>query len=62
MPPWLDSFANNQPAADAVDTLRAAALGQPMGSDGWCPLAWAGGILLIFFPISVWLYQSRTGV
>jgi ABC transporter DrrB family efflux protein len=60
MPHWLRVFAENQPITLAADTLRAAVLGQPLGNDAWLTLAWSLGILAVFFPLAVLLYQRRT--
>jgi ABC transporter DrrB family efflux protein len=60
MPHWLRVFADNQPITLAADTLRAAVLGQPLGTDAWLTLAWSLGIMAVFFPLAVLLYQRRT--
>jgi ABC-type multidrug transport system permease subunit len=60
MPHWLRVFAENQPITIAVDTLRSAVLGRPLGSDAWLTLAWSLGALALFFPLAVLLYQRRT--
>jgi ABC-2 type transport system permease protein/oleandomycin transport system permease protein len=60
MPRGLRVFAEHQPVTIAVDTLRSAALGQPLGAEAWQTLAWSIGILAVFFPVAVRLYQRRT--
>lgn len=60
MPGWLRAFAENQPITIAVDTLRHAVLGQPLGTDAWLTFGWSLGVLALFFPLSVLLYQRRT--
>jgi ABC-2 type transport system permease protein/oleandomycin transport system permease protein len=60
MPGWLKSFADHQPLTQVVDAVRALLLGTDVGSHGWQALAWCAGILLVFAPLSVWLYQRRT--
>jgi ABC-2 type transport system permease protein/oleandomycin transport system permease protein len=59
MPSWLQAFAAHQPMTQVVNALRAFILGQPVGSAGWQSLAWGLGVLLIFAPLSVWLYQRK---
>ncbi len=60
MPGWLRAFAENQPMTQMVNALRALVLGQSPGSAAWQALAWSLGILLVFFPLAVSLYQRRT--
>ncbi|HEY8446866.1 MAG TPA: ABC transporter permease [Thermomicrobiales bacterium] len=60
MPSWLRAFAENQPMTQTVDALRAYVLGQSPGSAAWQALAWSIGILVVFFPLAVTLYQKRT--
>lgn len=61
MPSWLQSFASNQPMTQVVNACRAFILGQPVGSYAWVSLAWGLGILLVFVPLSVFLYERRAG-
>jgi ABC-2 type transport system permease protein/oleandomycin transport system permease protein len=60
MPSWLATFAENQPVTAMIDTLRHVFLGQPVGNSAWFALAWAVGILVVFFPIAIYMYQRRT--
>jgi len=61
MPNWLQAFAERQPVTFMVDAVRALLLGQAVGADGWRALAWCLGILVVFIPLSVWLYGRRVG-
>lgn len=56
MPGWLEAFADHQPITLVVDTVRGLLLDQHLGSEGWQALAWCLGILLVFVPLSVYLY------
>ena len=60
MPSWLQPFAENQPFTVIVDAVRALFLNRPMGNDGWLALVWLGGLLLVFAPLSVRVYEKRT--
>lgn len=57
---WLRPFAENQPFTVIVDAVRASFLDRPIGSDGWVALAWLVGLLVVFAPLSVRLYEKRT--
>ena len=60
MPGPLRAFAENQPLTIVIDALRGYLLGQPNITDAWLSLAWSVGIIVVFFPISVWLFLKRT--
>ena len=60
MPGWLQPFAENQPFTVIVDAVRSLFLDRPIGSDGWVALLWLVGLLLVFAPLSVRLYEKRT--
>jgi hypothetical protein len=45
-----------------VDTLRDALLGNGFGTEAWQTLIWSLGLLVVFFPLAVILYQRRTSV
>jgi ABC-type multidrug transport system permease subunit len=60
MPTVLRVFAENQPLTIIIDALRGYLLGQPNTTDAWLSLAWSIGIIVVFFPISVWLFLKRT--
>jgi ABC transporter DrrB family efflux protein len=57
---WLQAFADNQPFTMIVNAVRSFLLGMPVGSDGWVALAWLAGLLVVFAPLSVRLYEKRT--
>jgi ABC transporter DrrB family efflux protein len=57
---WLRPFAENQPFSVIVDAVRSLFLGQPVGSKGWIALAWLTGLVVVFAPLSVRLYEKRT--
>ncbi|HLJ80557.1 MAG TPA: ABC transporter permease, partial [Ktedonobacterales bacterium] len=61
MPTWLQGFAQHQPVTVFVDAVRDLLLGQPVGSLGWQAPAWCLGILVVFIPLSVWMYGRRVG-
>lgn len=61
MQSWLRTFAEHQPVSVFVDAVRALLLGQPVGADGWQAVVWCAGILVVFIPLSVWLYGRRVG-
>ena len=57
MPGWLQAFANNQPITHVVNALRSLALGTPMGDNLWLSVVWLVGIVIVFVPVAVRLYQ-----
>jgi ABC transporter DrrB family efflux protein len=59
MPSWLQVFARNQPVTHAVNAARELALGLPSTGAWWKVLLWAGGMLAVFIPLSVYRYKSR---
>jgi ABC-2 type transport system permease protein/oleandomycin transport system permease protein len=59
MPSWLQAFAANQPFTQVVNAVRAFILGQPVGSAGWQSLIWGLGLLVVFVPLSVYLYERK---
>jgi ABC transporter DrrB family efflux protein len=58
MPHWLQGFARNQPLSVTVTAARALLEGGAAGPSAWQALAWAAGILVVFFAISVRLYRD----
>jgi ABC-2 type transport system permease protein/oleandomycin transport system permease protein len=60
MPGWLQPFAENQPFTIIVNAVRAFFLDEPVGSTGWRALAWLVGMLVVFAPLGVRLYEKRT--
>ncbi|MGH3195357.1 MAG: ABC transporter permease [Streptosporangiaceae bacterium] len=60
MPGWLQAFANNQPVTYVVDTMRAMALGGPIGASLWKSLVWLAGIFVVFLPLAVRAYRRAS--
>lgn len=60
MPGWLQPFAENQPFTVIVNAVRSFFLDAPLGNDGWLAFAWLLGLLFVFAPLSVRLYEKRT--
>jgi ABC transporter DrrB family efflux protein len=60
MPHWLQVWANNQPMSQFVDAVRGFLLGHPDAAAAWQALAWGCGILAVFLPLAVRLYQRAT--
>jgi len=60
MPSWLQAFAERQPMTLVINAVRDLVLGGSGGPDLFAAVAWAVGLLVVFFPIGVWLYQRRT--
>jgi ABC-2 type transport system permease protein/oleandomycin transport system permease protein len=58
MPDWLAAFAEHQPVTAAVDAMRSLVLGGPWGVNVLKSLAWTGGILAVFVPLSVRRYRA----
>jgi ABC transporter DrrB family efflux protein len=58
MPHWLQGFAPNQPLSVTVTAARALLEGGAAGQSAWQALAWAAGILVVFFAISLRLYRD----
>jgi ABC transporter DrrB family efflux protein len=58
MPGWLQGFARNQPLSVTVAATRALLEGDPAAHWVWQSLAWAAGIFLIFFLVSLRLYRN----
>ncbi len=60
MPSWLQAFAKHTPITAVVNTVRALALGQDLGTWPWQALAWIFGLLIIFVPLAVQSYRKRS--
>ncbi|HEY0936189.1 MAG TPA: ABC transporter permease [Trebonia sp.] len=60
MPGWLQAFAAHQPVTYVIDTMRALALGGPVGTSLRAALAWLAGILAVFTPLAVRAYQRAS--
>ena len=60
MPGWLQSFARVNPITYTVDAIRALSVGGSTFSPLWHSLAWMGGLLAVFIPLSVARYRRVT--
>ncbi|GAB2850898.1 ABC transporter permease [Lentzea nigeriaca] len=56
MPPWLRVVSEHQPVTPVIETVRALLTGSPVTS-GWLAPAWSGGLLVVAFPLAVWLFR-----
>jgi oleandomycin transport system permease protein len=59
MPGWLQAWVKVNPVTHLADSVRALTVGGPIGNHAWYTLAWAAGIVLVSFPIAVWMYGRR---
>lgn len=59
MPDWLQVFAKHTPITATVNAMRALSLGQDAAKYVWQSLAWIGALLLIFVPLSVYIYNKK---
>ncbi len=60
MPSWLQGFATNQPLSVTVTAVRDLFEGGPAAGYVWQSLAWAAGIFIVFFTLSLHLYRNTT--
>ena len=60
MPDWLRVFAENQPMTVVVNAVRDLTLGTNVYDAGLPAVLWSLGILVVAFPLGVWLYNRRT--
>lgn len=54
----IRAFAEHNPITYTVNTVRALALGYPVGDNIWYSLAWIFGILIVFVPLAVDRYRK----
>jgi ABC transporter DrrB family efflux protein len=59
MPDWLEAFAEAQPMTLVINAVRDFVLGGSGGPDALPAVIWSVGILVVCFPIALWLYQRR---
>jgi len=59
MPGWLQSWVRVNPVTHLTESLRALMLGHPAGDHPWYVLAWAAGIVVVSFPVALWLYNRK---
>jgi ABC-2 type transport system permease protein/oleandomycin transport system permease protein len=60
LPSWLQSFAANQPLGVSTSAVRALFEGGAAAKYVWPSLGWSVGITVVFFLISLTLYQRAT--
>ena len=60
MPEWIQPFAENQPMTVVVNAVRDLTLGLNVGTYTQPAILWCVGILLVAFPLGLWLYNRRT--
>jgi ABC-2 type transport system permease protein/oleandomycin transport system permease protein len=60
LPGWLQGFARNQPLGVTTSAVRALFEGQDAAKYVWPSLGWSIGITVVFFAISLALYQKAT--
>ncbi|SFJ76873.1 ABC-2 type transport system permease protein [Paenibacillus sp. UNC496MF] len=59
MPAVVRSFAENQPVASIVETIRALLSNQQVGNEIWIALAWCSGILVVAYFFAVRVFKKR---
>lgn len=60
LPEWLRPFAENQPMTVVVNSVRDLTLGLNLYDDTLAAILWSVGILVVGFPLGLWLYNRRT--
>ena len=60
MPDWLEWFAERQPMTLVMNEVRDLTLGIDLYQAELAAVAWCAGILLVAFPLGMWLYNRRT--
>ena len=60
LPEWLRPFAENQPMTVVVNAVRDLTLGLDLYNDTLAAILWSVGILVVGFPLGLWLYNRRT--
>jgi oleandomycin transport system permease protein len=59
MPGWLQAWVKVNPVSDLADTVRALTIGGPVGTHALYTLAWAAGIVVVAFPLAMWMYRRK---
>ena len=57
MTPWLRGFAEHQPMTPIIETMRSLLTEGTTGPDIWAALAWAAGILVVFYTLALSMYR-----
>jgi ABC transporter DrrB family efflux protein len=60
MPDWLEWFAERQPMTLVTDAVRSLTLDGVPGPAAIPALLWSIGLLIVGFPLGLWLYNRRT--
>jgi ABC transporter DrrB family efflux protein len=60
MPDWLQWFADINPLTLVIDSVRSLTLEGVPGPSFFGAVAWSVGLLVVFFPVGLWLYNRRT--
>ena len=60
MPDWLQWFAERQPMTLVTNAVRSLTLDGVPGPAAIPALLWSIGILIVGFPLGIWLYNRRT--
>jgi ABC transporter DrrB family efflux protein len=60
LPEWVQPFAENQPISVVVNAVRDLTLGTNIYNDTLPAILWSVGILIVGFPLGLWLYNRRT--
>jgi len=60
MPGWLQAWVKVNPISQIVTAERGLLLGGPVASPALQALAWAAGLVVVFFPLSVVAYRRRS--
>jgi ABC-2 type transport system permease protein/oleandomycin transport system permease protein len=60
MPDWLGWFADRQPMTLVTDSVRSLTLDGTGGPALLPAVLWSLGILVVSFPLGLWLYNRRT--
>ncbi len=62
MPGWLQGFATYQPVSQVVWAVRGLMVGgvSDVAGHTWASIAWTAGIVLVFGPLAVHRYRTRT--
>jgi ABC-2 type transport system permease protein/oleandomycin transport system permease protein len=60
MPDWMQWFADINPLTQVIDSVRSLTLEGVPGPSFAAAVAWSVGLLVVFFPVGLWLYNRRT--
>jgi ABC-2 type transport system permease protein/oleandomycin transport system permease protein len=60
MPDWLRWFADVNPLTLVIDSVRTLTVEGEPGPSFIGAVAWSVGLLAVFFPLGMWLYNRRT--